>query len=126
MARFKPDLAMQCRLEALPEPKPEVRFEPTRRWKFDFAWPLEHLAAEVEGGTRVNGRHSRHDGYERDCEKYNHATLLGWRVLRFTTEMVNDGRAIDTLRKALEHQLPSSCQETGEPGWQRFQNYPNS
>ena len=56
---------------------------------------------EVEGGTWSWGRHVRPDGFERDAEKYNAAALAGWRVLRFTGKMVEDGRALATLRQAL-------------------------
>jgi very-short-patch-repair endonuclease len=36
-----------------------------------------------------------------DCTKYNSAVLRGWRVLRFTTEQVVSGYAIDTVLQAL-------------------------
>lgn len=94
-------LKFQCRALKLPEPEREVRFHATRRWRFDLAWPSLHLAAEVEGGIWKGGRHTRGKGYEGDCEKYNSAALAGWRVLRFTTGMVKDGRAINVLERAL-------------------------
>jgi very-short-patch-repair endonuclease len=84
----------------LPTPELEYPFARPRRWRFDLAWPAHRLAAEVEGGTWVAGRHSRGAGYEADLEKYNEATLLGWRVLRVTTHMVIDGRAIELLERA--------------------------
>jgi very-short-patch-repair endonuclease len=31
------------------------------------------------------GGHVSTKGYQNDCEKYTAATVLGWRVLRFTT-----------------------------------------
>ena len=61
----------------------EHRFHPTRRWRFDFAFVAQRLAVEVEGGVWTGGRHTRGYGYAADCEKYNEATRLGWRVLRF-------------------------------------------
>jgi very-short-patch-repair endonuclease len=57
----------------------ELVFYPERKWRFDFAWPGAMLALELEGV----GRHQTFIGYRNDCEKYNAATLLGWRVLRF-------------------------------------------
>lgn len=60
-------------------PEREFRFHPERRWRFDFAWPSIKLAVEIEG----RGRHQTVVGYRRDCEKYNEAARLGWRVLRF-------------------------------------------
>jgi very-short-patch-repair endonuclease len=85
----------------LPEPVAEYRFHTTRRWRFDYAWPQLRLALEVDGGAWVGGRHTRGAGYEKDCEKLNAALLAGWRVLRFTTGMVQDGRALAVLQEAL-------------------------
>lgn len=85
----------------------EHRFDASRRWRFDFAWPALMLAVEVEGGTRSGGRHTRGDGYANDCEKYNAATLQGWRVLRFTADHLRQKRgamssAMTVLVQALQ------------------------
>ena len=66
----------------------EYRFAPPRKWRFDFAWKADKVAVELEGGTWSGGRHTRGAGFEDDCEKYNEATRLGWRVLRFTSSML--------------------------------------
>jgi hypothetical protein len=82
---------MLCAQMGLPQPEAEYRFHPVRRWLFDFAWPAHgKVALEVEGGTWLQGggRHNRAAGYAKDCEKYNSAALLGWRVFRATPEMV--------------------------------------
>jgi hypothetical protein len=71
-------------------------------WRFDFAFIEQKLAIEVDGGTYSRGRHVRPKGYEGDCAKLNVATVLGWRVLRFTASQVNDRTAIATIRKAGE------------------------
>lgn len=82
----------------------EHKFHPTRRWRFDFAFVELKLAVEVEGGTMGGkGRHSRGTGYEKDCEKYAEAALLGWFVIRVTTRMVQDGRAIALIERALNN-----------------------
>ena len=73
----------------------EYRFAPPRRWRFDFAWPDKKLAVEIEGGVWSKGRHTRGKGFINDCDKYNAAVLLGWRVLRFTDKHLNDGNYID-------------------------------
>ena len=75
-----------------------------RRWRFDFCWPLDRLAVEVDGGVFSNGAHVRGTHYTSDCEKYNEAILLGWRVLRFTGQQVTDGYALDCIRRALGRQ----------------------
>ncbi|AUL97471.1 hypothetical protein FORC54_3326 [Vibrio vulnificus] len=55
----------------------------------------------MEGGTWANGRHTRGKGYAADCEKYNVAALEGWRVLRFTGDMIKSGDAITMIEEAL-------------------------
>jgi len=89
------ELAIAGKFEA------EYRFEPTRKWRFDFAWPALLIAAEIEGGTWHTSRHTNPIGFERDCEKYNRAAQLGWRVFRFTGDMVRDGRAYATMSDVL-------------------------
>jgi very-short-patch-repair endonuclease len=78
-------------------PEREYRFCEGRRWRFDFAFPEQMIAIEIEGGIWSRGRHTRPQGYEKDLEKYNMATRLGWSVYRFTTDMVMRGEAIDLL-----------------------------
>jgi len=86
-----------------PEPEREYRFHPTRRWRLDFAWPEHKTAVECEGGLYVRGRHVRGSGYEDDCEKYNEATALGWRVFRVTAGMLEHDptRWIEMVEEAL-------------------------
>ena len=66
----------------------EYRFHETRKWRFDFALPEKKLAIELEGGIWVKGAHTRGSHFNSDCEKYNNAALLGWRVFRITTDMI--------------------------------------
>jgi hypothetical protein len=72
-----------CKAAGLPAPVPEYRFHPVRLWRFDYAWPSVLVAVEQEGGIWSGGAHARPAGIERDIEKYNAATLLGWRILRY-------------------------------------------
>ncbi len=73
-----------------PKLTPEFRFHPERRWLFDFAIPSKKIALEIEGGIwrKGGGAHSRPKGILRDIEKYNAATLLGWRVFRFPAHKI--------------------------------------
>ena len=84
---------------SVPMPIREYRFDPLRRWRFDFAWPAQLMAIEVEGGTWRRGRHNRAVGFEKDCEKYNAAAMAGWRVLRYTGKMINGGELYEDLEK---------------------------
>jgi very-short-patch-repair endonuclease len=87
----------------LPEPRTEFKFAyPFRRWRADFAWPDRRILVEIEGGTWIRGAHVRGSHFESDCEKYNWAMLNDWIVLRFTTDMVHDGRAIATIEEAFK------------------------
>ena len=94
-------LALHIEVNKLPKPVREHRFHETRKWRFDFAWPDRKVAAECEGAIYVNGRHTRGSGFEKDCEKYNAATLGGWRVFKFTPRMVKTLQAIQSLQAAL-------------------------
>jgi len=87
--------------EKLPTPTRELRFAPPRRWRFDFAWPEHKLAVEVEGATWTAGRHTRGAGFAKDAEKLNEAALRGWLVLRVTPEQIDDGRAVEWIKRAL-------------------------
>jgi very-short-patch-repair endonuclease len=77
-----------------PEPQPEYEFnKPLTKHRFDFAWPDVKVAVEVEGGiftSKEVGAHVRGVRYSEDCRKYNRAQILGWRVFRFTTLMIDD------------------------------------
>lgn len=89
--------ALHCRVEGL-LPEREFAFHPLRKWRFDFAWPAESIAVEIEG----SGRHQSFMGFKIDCEKYNAATKMGWRVFRYTPQMVKDGTAINDMLELLK------------------------
>jgi len=78
---------------------PEYKFHPARKWRFDYAIPKYMIAIEVEGGVWNNGRHTRGAGYIKDMEKYNEATILGWRILRYTPQQFNLFRHIEDIKK---------------------------
>lgn len=109
----------------------EFRFaRPIKRmWRADFAVIRRRILIEVEGGTtpfrdrrtgelRVGG-HSTIEGYAKDCLKYNAATLLGYRVLRFTSAQVFDGTALETITQALNtfpaEEMPATVSEAAKP-----------
>lgn len=82
--------------------KREYIFHPTRKWRFDYAWPDKKIAIEFEGGTFIRGGHTRGAGYAKNCEKYNQAALLGWKVYRFTPDMMRISvRSADFIKIAM-------------------------
>ena len=111
MSALEDALASQIAALGLPAPTREHRFDPARRWRFDFAWPGCMLALEVEGGTWATSRHTTGRGYEQDCEKYNAAAIAGWRVLRVTGTMIHSGSALALLEQALAIAIVGSNNE---------------
>lgn len=93
-------MALHFRIERI-EVVREYVFAPPRKFRFDFCIIDKKIAIEVDGGSRSHGRHNRADGFAADCEKLNLAAALGWRVFRFTTNMVVSGKAIQTIREVL-------------------------
>jgi very-short-patch-repair endonuclease len=79
----------------------EYRFHDTRRWRFDYCIPERKIAIEYEGLFSQKSRHTTITGFSRDCEKYNAATLLGWRVLRYTAATYKKAPAdlVEALRR---------------------------
>lgn len=78
----------------------ELRFDPIRRWRFDFAIPSHKVAIEIDGGVWTGGHHTRGQGFLDDCEKLNAAACAGWRVLRFVPAQVFNGQLFDTVKRA--------------------------
>lgn len=98
-------MLLHIRANELPAPECEYQFHPRRKWRFDFAYPEQLLALEVQGGIHMaKGGHNTAAGITRDCEKGNEAVVLGWRVLHVTAAQIDDGSAIDWLRRSLAPQ----------------------
>lgn len=88
-----------CVLHGLPDPIPEYKFHPLRRWRADYAWPLHMVIVEIDGGVWTGGRHTRGKGFIADQQKLNAAALLGYRVLRYTPDRLDE--ALRDLRMML-------------------------
>lgn len=85
----------------------EVRFHPTRRWRFDFAIVELKIGIECEGLTNpmFKSRHTTNKGFEDDCEKYNSAALREWAVLRFTWDQIKSGYALGMIERLIERRM---------------------
>lgn len=82
----------------------EVKWHGTRRWRADFVFMNpRRLIVEVDGGQWVQGTgHNTGTGRERDCEKDAEAAIMGWTTLRFTSNMVRDGKALEFIKRYME------------------------
>lgn len=74
----------------------ELVFAPPRKWRFDFAFPAEQIALEIDGAVhRIKSR------FNSDRDKGNAALLAGWRVLHVTPAQVRSGEALALLCKLI-------------------------
>ena len=104
--QFERLFAHQCAAVRIAAPIPQYPFarELGRKWVADFAWPDLKLLVEVDGGIwrSGGGAHSRPSAILRDMAKHNDATLLGWRVLRFSTDEVKSGHALRFVERVMD------------------------
>lgn len=90
-----------CRSDLGVECVKEYRFHDKRKWRFDYAIPEHKIAIEVEGGVWTGGRHTSPQGFLGDMEKYNTATVMGWRVLRTTPDKLLTNETLAMIRKSM-------------------------
>ncbi|MBD5240507.1 MAG: hypothetical protein HDS59_00240 [Barnesiella sp.] len=90
-----------CRSDLKEECVKEFKFHPIRKWRFDYAIPAHKIAIEVEGGVWTGGRHTSPKGFLGDMEKYNTATLMGWRVFRTIPDELCTNATLQLLREAI-------------------------
>lgn len=109
----------------LPEPIPQYKFHPVRKWRFDFVFHAAHLdfalseqhiklAVEIQGGGFVKGGHVRGAQQEKDFEKLRAAARLGWIVLQYGSKAMGDplkvaAEVAETLREKI-----TTSQRSGE------------
>lgn len=83
--------------KGIERPYSEYKFHPDRKWRFDYCFPNQKLAIEIEGGVWIKGRHTRGSGFVKDMEKYNNAAVLGYRLLRFQPNDLTKKETINTI-----------------------------
>ena len=94
----KGEETLSLQLKALKiEFEQEYQFHPKRKWRADFHLVGKKILVEVEGAIWSGGRHTRGKGYIGDMEKYNAATMMGFQVIRFSTDQVKSGHAIQQI-----------------------------
>lgn len=95
----------------------EYLFHPTRKWRFDFAWPGLKIAVEADGGIYGKGKpcptckrkpvagHGSIQKILRDMEKLNNAQAIGWIVLRFPVDQLLKNATLQIIERAIQHRL---------------------
>lgn len=127
-SQYEVQLARLMELAGLVTPVEQFMFarEWGRLYRWDFAWPAQQLAVEVDGG-RFMGRGGRgavmsrtaplgYHGSVDDNRKRNLANLLGWKLLIYSPEQIRSGEAITEIKLALE-------QSAGMPWQDRLRSH---
>lgn len=91
-----------CRL---PSCETEYKFHPTRKWRFDYAFPFVKVAVEQQGGVWSCGKHGRGSGIIKDYEKMNEAQLHGWIVLQILPNKMAMLETVKLIRRAIEMRM---------------------
>jgi hypothetical protein len=106
---YNPDVVTAFFAEhGIPAPKFEFPFHPTRKWRFDIAWPWPtnnvspRVAIECDGGIWIRGGHNRGAQMKADWEKANEAMVLGWRILRCEPKDLCTNEFAELVRRALK------------------------
>lgn len=95
-------MAFYMKALKIPASESEYKFHPERKWRFDFAWPWCSVAVEVDGGMWIKGGHSRGGQIQKDHEKRNTATKMGWKVFTFGTNQVTSGDAASFMKDVFD------------------------
>lgn len=94
----------------LPKPELEYKFNPERKWRFDFSWPTKidgpymlacKVALEVQGGIWVQGGHNRGAGLRKEHEKRNAAACLGWRIIYVEPKDLCTTETVELIKRCL-------------------------
>ncbi len=75
-------------------PALQHRFHPTRKFRFDFAWPTKKVAVEIQG---YGPGHFSLLGATKDYDRLIECLKLNWRVIYFTNMHLSDKRMLSTL-----------------------------
>jgi|APGre2960657404_1045060.scaffolds.fasta_scaffold471998_1 very-short-patch-repair endonuclease len=70
-----------CKLENITGYEMQYRYEPSRKWRADFAFVDQKILIEINGSDHFRSYTNIHNDYE----KWNHAQMLGWKVFCFAT-----------------------------------------
>ncbi len=78
----------------------ELKFVPNRQFAADFYIEELNCLIEWEGIICKKSGHTTIKGYSSNCEKYNFASKLGYKLLRYTVKNCNNIAAdLEYLKK---------------------------
>jgi hypothetical protein len=100
--KYNPKIvAAAWRQAGLPPAVAEHEFCAGRKWRFDFAFPAQRVAVEVQGGIFMGGRHTRGAALLKEYEKWRAAAMLGWRILPCIPQQIYTATFAQELKTAL-------------------------
>lgn len=113
--KYKPIIVLSFFRDCgLPEPVLEYQFHPSRKWRFDFAWPnfamsnghrvgtlSGSVALEVDGGIWIHGGHNRGAQLKKTWEKENEAQIMGWKIIKCEPKDLCTTTTADLVKRAL-------------------------
>ena len=89
------------------EVEEEFKFCPTRKFRADWRVSkgdvcclVEYEGVNIQKSKSGKSRHLSLVGYSNDCEKYNLANIMGYKMLRYT--VLNFGNVIRDLERCLK------------------------
>lgn len=90
-------------------------FSDRRKFRLDFAVPIEKIAIEIHGGRRVirqsghvGGSHHSPTGRKRDMVKARLANAEGWIYGEFDYEDIADGSLLEWLLEVVDKKGPAN------------------
>jgi very-short-patch-repair endonuclease len=85
--------------------KRQYSYVPGRKFKADFAFPLQKLIVEVDGGVYSRRAHGSIGGIIADMKRSNFAAMNGWRLMRFRPDEITKqpDSVIEQITIALEY-----------------------
>ena len=89
----------------LPVPVAEYRIDPSRRFRWDWAWPDHCVALECQGGIWNGGAHGRGWGIKRDMEKSNIAACHGWLTLSCEPKELMTVETVAMVRTCIQQNI---------------------
>ena len=94
----------------------EYKFAQNRRFRADIAIPEAKILIEYEGLNSEKSGHTTLMGYSKDTEKYNLASTLGFKVIRYT--VMNYQNVISDVELLLK-ELNVTLRNTPDHGQER-------